>query len=123
MPKTKKQSIQVPLEKDIQKQITDYLTAEQVWWMRLNTGAFSGSYKGKKRFVRFAKPGTADILAWLWNGLYGEGMILWIECKRPKQEQSDAQKAFQYEVELAGHHYIVANSYEQVEEYISFLKE
>jgi hypothetical protein len=50
-------------ESDIQRAILDWLAAERIWHIRLNTGAMAGSHKGKRWFVRFGRPGLADILA------------------------------------------------------------
>src|SRR6185312_15460842 len=106
-------SMQRVRESDILKQITDYLSAERVWWMRINTGAMFGSHKGKRWAVRFAKKGTADILCTIQHS-YGHVVILWIECKRPGEKQSEEQKAFEREVKEVGHYYRVAHSFEDV---------
>jgi len=128
-------------EADIQRLILDWLTANKIWHMRLNTGAMAGVHKGKKWFVRFGKPGMADILAMppdlgicyvdtvsaFENGVdvtkeaqardkkrRRVPMPLWIEVKAAKGLQSPAQKEFQQEVEQAGMVYVVARSLEDV---------
>jgi hypothetical protein len=107
-------------ESDILKQILDYLTVEKIWHLRINTGAMFGRHKGKSWAVRFAKPGTADILCTVEDqqGI----LILWIECKRPKEKQSADQLAFEQEVLNAGHGYLLADSYEKVRERIAILR-
>ncbi len=114
-------------ESDTLKLITDWLTAKRVWWLRMNTGAMSAEYKGKKRFVRFCRPGVADILAvryttnWvhvLQNAIPRETsylQVVWLEIKAPKGVQGPAQKEFQSEVEAQGMTYILAKSLEDVE--------
>lgn len=70
----------VPTEKEIQTQIMDYLRLVGVLAVRINSGAVIGSYKGKKRFVRFNDtPGCSDILACL----PPDGRWLALEVKRP----------------------------------------
>ncbi len=79
----------VPLEKDIQAAIIEY-----AWYTfrlklyRRNTGAMSGTYNGKKRFIRFSEPGQAD----LWGIQPKTGRHIEIEVKRPGQKPSDAQQ-------------------------------
>jgi len=104
--------------------ITDWLSAERIWHMRINTGAMAGTHNGKKRFVRFAKPGTADIFCTpkLLKDDWGvtHCVPMWIEVKTAKGKQSEAQVLFQNEVEAEGHIYVVARSIEDVQ---SALKE
>ena len=100
-----------PKESEIQKAILDYLALKKIWHMRLNTGAMSGSHKGKRWFVKFGKPGMADILATIVvNGIL---RVYWIEVKRPGGKQSAAQLEFQAEVYEQGHNYLVVESLEQ----------
>jgi hypothetical protein len=78
----------VPLESEIQKQIIEY-----AWYTfrlklyRRNTGAMSGTYNGKKRFVRFSEPGQAD----LWGIQPKTGRHVEVEVKRPGQVPTEAQ--------------------------------
>lgn len=111
-------------EKDIQRLILDWLDAEKIWNMRLNTGAMFGTHKGKSWAVRFAKPGCADILAmpqsWVGEGGGVESPLpTWIEVKGSDGRQSDDQKRFQAEVEKAGMRYILAKSLEDVKAQLS----
>jgi len=55
-------------EKDIQKQILEYLNhqpSSSFFW-RQNTGAFRAEHNGKKRLIRFGIPGAADITGLRW---------------------------------------------------------
>ena len=78
----------VPLEKDIQAAIIEY-----AWYTfrlklyRRNTGAMSGTYNGKKRFVRFSEPGQAD----LWGYQQGTGCGVEVEVKRPGKTPTPEQ--------------------------------
>lgn len=122
-------------EKDLQRLVLDWLSAHRIWHIRLNTGAMSGSHKGKKWFVKFGKPGMADILVHMWkpcsrvcpgSGVFScgrdyywkEPLTIWIELKAKRGVQSPAQKEFQQEVEAHGMKYILARSLEDVQQAI-----
>lgn len=78
-------------EKDIQSQCLQYLTLTGIFCWRQNQGAFTGDYKGKRRFVRFSTmPGISDIL----GILKPTGRFLAIEVKRPGNKPSPEQLAF-----------------------------
>ena len=89
----------VPLEKDIQAAIIEY-----AWYTfrlklyRRNTGAMSGTYNGKKRFVRFSEPGQAD----LWGVQPKTARHCEIEIKRPGQKPTEAQYAWLFSCEALG---------------------
>lgn len=68
-----------PLEKDVQSAILQYLRLRGAFVLRVNSGAFAGEYKGRRRFVRFnSEPGCSDIL-----GILADGRFLACEVKRP----------------------------------------
>ena len=96
-------------ESDAQKQIMDWLRLYRIFHYRQNTGGMSGAYKGKRWFVRFAKPGAPDIIAVV-NGLY-----VGIEVKASDGKQSDKQREFQAELEAAQGVYILARNAADVE--------
>jgi hypothetical protein len=104
-------------EKDLQRLVLDWLSAQRIWHIRLNTGAMSGSHKGKRWFVKFGKPGMADILAYPRGPQYRrwEEVPTWIELKATKGKQSVEQLAFQDEVQEAGMSYVLARSLEEVQ--------
>ncbi len=84
----------------------DLLTAERIWFRRMNTGAI----KLGDRFVRFGQKGDADILASVRLLDSGGNYIaypLWIETKSSSGKQSEAQKLFQREVEAQQHGYLL----------------
>lgn len=84
------------LEKDLVNACLEILALKGIFSWRNNTGAFSGEYKGKKRFVRFGEVGSPDIIA-----VY-DGQFIGVECKVGKNTQSEKQKEFQNKLEEAG---------------------
>lgn len=114
-------------ESGVLRACTDLLTAERIWWCRMNTGAV----KDGKRFFRFGKKGMADILASAQphnlevahkceDWCCPDPQFLWIECKAEKGEQTEDQIAFEKEVSMAGHHYLVVRD---VNTLIAWLKD
>lgn len=118
-------------ESAIQRQITDLLSAEGIFWTRNNTGAMKGTHKGKPWYVRFGMPGMADLTAYPRTTLrgacaecgfahaFGNVAVLHIEVKAGSK-QSEAQASFQAHVEGIGHYYLLARSVDAV---IAWLKE
>jgi hypothetical protein len=79
----------VPLERDVQKAAVAVLEALGCVVHRRNTGVMEASYRGKRRFVRFSEPGSADLWA-----ITGAGIHLEIEVKRPGERPTEAQVAW-----------------------------
>jgi hypothetical protein len=110
-------------ESQIQKAILDYLAARHVMSFRMQVGAFSSEYKGKKRFMRVGTPGMADILAFPRKLICDNGndkwdmtpFPLWLEVKSDTGKQSELQKSFQAQVEAEGHGYAIVRSIDDVE--------
>lgn len=121
-------------ESGVLRACLDLLAAEKVWHLRMNTGAM----KAGKRFTRFGRPGTADILASPTgparsrrrhsNGtgpVFSIGgitptvpKILWIECKSDSGCQSEQQKEFQKEALKAGHHYLLVRDVDTLRDWL-----
>ena len=102
-------------ESSILRACLDILSVHRIWHMRMNTGAV----KLERRFVRFSRPGTADILATVQIRLPLDSMritlaVLWLECKSSIGRQSPAQRQFQLEVESSGHIYLLIRSPEDL---------
>ena len=106
------------LEQQTQNAIMDYLAVRKIWCRRLNSGAI----KVDKRFFRFGSVGMRETSSappvkyekvgqWLME----YPVILWLEVKSDIGRQSKGQIAFMDEVRLAGHHYAVVRSIEDVE--------
>lgn len=98
------------LEKDIQKTIIEYLLIKRVFHFRNNSGAMSGTYKGKGWFMRFGAPGSPDIICVI------KGQFVGIEVKVNKGIQSRAQYEFQVALEKAGGRYLLVRSLKEVME-------
>lgn len=69
--KDKKQS-----EKELQKQIINWLNLQGFFAWCNNTGAVFSEYKGRKRMIKFGLKGSSDIL-----GIIPGGLFLAIEVK------------------------------------------
>jgi hypothetical protein len=109
-------------ESDIQKLILDYLAAEHILAFRMNTGAMSGAYKGKRWYVRFGERGQADILCFYpcHSGLF---MPVWLEIKTDVGKQSQWQKSFQADVERRGMRYYIVRNWRDIELIFKSLQE
>jgi hypothetical protein len=99
-------------EQQIQRQILELLKIRHIWHRRLNSG-----YRGG---VSFGSVGMGDILATPRDSM-NRPHIWWIEVKAPGGKQSEAQIAFQREVDAEGHTYILADSINAVEEAVKRL--
>ena len=99
-------------ESALLKSITDYLqyleNMGRLYFVRNNSGAFVGEYKGKKRFVRFGKKGSSDIIIYLKGG-----KVIFIEAKTEKGEQTANQIAFERLIKTLGYDYHVVRSFEE----------
>lgn len=93
-------------ESSVQKQITGTLEKMGAFFWRNNTGCILSFYKGKRRFIKYGKVGSPDIIAVI------NGRFVGIEVKGPKGVQSPEQKEFQKQLERAGGKYILASSWE-----------
>lgn len=80
-------------ETDLVRACLELLQLRGVYAWRNNSG---GAVMGK-RFVRFGKKGSADIL-----GVLGGGRILAVECKMPGRKPSPDQRAFLDAIAAAG---------------------
>lgn len=128
-------TVQTIRERDVQKCITDYLSAEGIWWMRVNSGAVKAEHNGRSRFFRFGQPGMADILCTpkithslpdghiflkeVSGNLARVPVVLWIEVKRPGGKQSPEQMRFQIECLARGHGYLLAECVEDIMDWLA----
>lgn len=116
-------------ESQVLKAVMDYLAAERIFSLRMNTGAIVSEYKGKQRFMRFGVPGQADVLAFpkgeylhsfdphttSWD-VFRYVSPLWLEVKAENGKQSALQKSFQAQVEAEGHRYAVVRSVQDLKQ-------
>ncbi|MDE2105856.1 MAG: hypothetical protein KGL39_52020 [Patescibacteria group bacterium] len=130
------------------KAVADLLTLERVWWMRCNTGTqVLADANGKRRVFRAGRKGMADILAIVGRevceGCQGKHEDIgqcrthyshrsrccgrsalriftpvWLELKSATGRQSEAQRAFQTEVEAEGHFYLLVRDVREVAEFL-----
>lgn len=100
------------LEKDIQRQIEDWLKYQEnqgkLVYVRQNTGALPTAKGG---FIRFGKVGGPDLMIYL-----PDGKCLHLEVKNESGKMSDGQKLYKARIEKLGHRYEVARSLEEVQE-------
>src|ERR1700735_952353 len=83
-------------EREIQRQILDWLKHKRIWSFRNNVIAVGAEYKGKKRFIRSGLPGSPDIYA------LRKGQLFGIEVKTKSGVQSRVQIEFETEFTAAG---------------------
>jgi hypothetical protein len=85
-------------EKDIIKQITDWLDYKHYfWWYVPNRGRWD---KGQDKCT----PGAPDICVMV------DGKLIAIEVKSPTGRQTKAQELFQFNLEAVGGKYLIARS-------------
>ena len=96
-------------EHDIQGLILDWLLLNKYYAWRNNSGAVVSEYKGKKRFMRYGKVGSSDIL-----GLTRDGKLLAIEVKSAKGKPTETQLEFIQQVNAHGGKAFVAHSLGEV---------
>lgn len=106
-------------ESELLKIVMNYLAAERIFAIRMNTGAI----KLEKRFIRFGVPGMADVLAFPWyqgvckcEAIHRQIHPLWLELKAKKNKQSDLQVSFQAQVQAEGHRYFVIRSLDDLKD-------
>lgn len=90
-------SLPSPRETDIVSACLELLRYRGVMAWRSNTGAMSSEYKGKRRFVRFGRPGVSDIV-----GILPGGRFIGVETKRPGEKPTEEQRVFLAEVGRRG---------------------
>ena len=106
-------SFALPKEKDIQKQIVQYLKMRGAVAVRTNSGAF----KVKDRFVRFnSEEGCSDLLCCY------RGFFVALEVKRPGKKPTAKQSGFLGEVEKASGIAAVVTSIDDVREILDNLE-
>jgi len=91
----------------------------RVFCIRINSGMAYFGQGSKKYAIRLAPEGTADILCIYWwhppgAPNKGETKVLWIETKDIDGKQSEAQIAFQKEVEEYGCRYEIVRNLDEL---------
>ena len=103
-------------EHDIQGLILDWLLLNKYYAWRNNSGAVVSEYKGKKRFMRYGKVGSSDILGVL--TVKDLGVMLCIEVKLPKNKPTPEQIEFINTINKKGGLAFVTHSLEETIEII-----
>jgi len=96
-------------ETQLVKACLSWLTANGILAWRQNTGAMTASYKGKRRFVRFGRPGMSDIA-----GVLPGGRAFYVECKMPGRVVTEGQWEFLCQVEEEGGLGVVVHTLEEL---------
>ena len=100
-----------PKEKDVQKQILEWLELKKYVCHRNNTGTAFSEYKGKRYMVKYGAVGSADIICILPpNGRY-----CGLEVKGWGKHLSEHQQSFKANIERVGGIYEEVHSIEEVE--------
>jgi hypothetical protein len=94
-------------ENSVKGSCLDYLAIRGIFAWPNNTGAVQVD---GKRFVRFGRKGSPDIL-----GILPGGRILCVECKSKRGRQTAEQKDFEAEVTRRGGVYVLARGFEDLE--------
>lgn len=103
-------------ESDVLRTILAYLRLHKIFHWRNSVGATSGTYKGKKRFIRFGTPGAPDIF------IVHKQRIIGVEVKGPGGSLSADQQSFATNFRDAGGIYVVAVGIEAVNQVLRYVE-
>lgn len=93
-------------ETALSRTIRKGLTQLGYWVIRVQSGIIEAKpYKGKKRFIHCAEPGTPD--------LYLPGINIWLEVKTPKGRLSPEQKRWHARAQAEGARVAVVRSLDE----------
>jgi len=101
-------------ETKLVKACLDYLRVRGILAWRNNTGAVGGTYKGRRRFVRFGARGSGDIFAVLAGGRF-----LSVECKTGRNKPTADQLAWMESVKASGGTAVVVRSVDDLHDFIA----
>jgi hypothetical protein len=100
-------------ETALSKSIRKGLTQLGIWVVRVQSGIIEAKpYKGKKRFIHCAEPGTPDLLC--------PSLALWLEIKTPKGRLSPVQKQWHARAQREGVRVAVVHSLAEALEVVRF---
>lgn len=91
------------------KPCLEWLKLHGIMAWRQNVGGFLRAHEGKRRFVKFGRPGMSDIA-----GILPAGRALYIECKLAGKALTHSQRAFLDEVNATGGLGIVVHSVDEL---------
>jgi len=102
--------------------VLDLLAADKIYALRVNSGdLLLTAPNGKKRLVKLAPKGTADVLAIVPNEEH-TFMPLWLETKSKRGTLTPEQESFRNEVEARGHAYLVVTDTDQIMEWLKWFR-
>jgi hypothetical protein len=109
----------IPLEKDIQRQICEWLQLKKYFfWRANNIPVYGKNNAGAKTFrslPKFTPRGLPDIM------LINRGIFVAIEVKRPGAKLRPEQAEFGAKCVLNNAHYLVATSIENLQEQLNLI--
>lgn len=91
------------------RQIIDYLNYRGHFVQRTNSGSVQAEHNGRKRFIKMAQAGTADI-----TGCSKDGRFLAIECKIRPNKPTELQERYLNEIRERGGIALVAYDLDDV---------
>lgn len=103
-----------PTEKEIQASILEYLNYQGHFVWRNNSATFFPQIRGKTYRVQAGFKGSADII-----GIAKDGRFIAIEVKRKGGKPTLEQTQFIQEISSRGGHALVAESLEQVADFMA----
>jgi hypothetical protein len=102
-------AIKAASESGLLKAVKQLIALRGGFAIRVNSGAFAGTYGGKKRFVRLnSEPGCSDLLVCY------RGRFLALETKLRGRKPTAAQRSFLLAIEAAGGWAAVVNDLDDV---------
>ena len=106
-------------EKDIERQVLDFLHLNKYFAWKNPTGGYFDANKGvmRRHASRYAIRGTPDII------LIIQGKFVGLEVKSKKGLQSEHQKEFESRCRLAGGHYFIIRSVEDLMQALDVVEE
>lgn len=93
------------------RQIIDYLNLRGHFVQRTNSGTMQAEYNGRRRFIKMAQPGTADI-----TGCSKSGKFIAVECKIRPNKPTELQEKYLSEIRSRGGIALVAYDLSDVEQ-------
>ena len=111
------------LEKDVQKPIIQLLEASGWIVVRVHVGLFKGWTRNFPVQMNKGKEGFPDLVAITMTDMACEvtvPRVIFIETKRPKGgELSKDQQHWQNHLKALGHEYVLASTFETMQEYLA----
>jgi len=102
----------VPLEKDIQKAVCEYLTLKKhFFWRQNTTPTFDVTKKTFRAMQKYALKGVPDVIV-----IVEGGYVVFLEIKRPKAKLRPEQVLFKENCEKIGAEYYVITSVDQLKD-------